>query len=728
MAEYQVILKYGAEQETLTILPGNIDKIGVQFIRNEFYYSLLRSLTMTLDFAFRTGGGGRFILNAYNIDGIKANVDITINKLNHANNVFELFYQGVLNFTPGQWTINRDTISIATMESSKMQRFISRDTIDFDILKNISADNITMPDFVNKKTIKLTPIDIILNATAVAYWNETTFISNPGGNDVKPLSHPVWYNNGIGDRLNLNSDPDPGTHTITVYSNNTEFASSFKIDLSGYVNNSGYLDNRFHLGVPSISQVIMKTQVIWYDSTGNILFNETASNQSFQLNTDESKDFDLTSQINASYFHDVPPGGYVDLFESYIILTTSDYHSSSINTTGSLAINFQEYFQSPTESTAKCFFPHEAFTRLIQLATSEPDIYKLFESDFFGRTDSEFLTYNDNGEGALDAITTGYLIRNFPNPTFPVNIRDLFKSFDAVYNLGLGYNRVNDRFYIEKKDQFFQTNYFMFDLGDVRELKITAMSQAYFSKLTGGFENKGDYWNLQGAYEFNVQREDSLSTPVKETKDIRSKYNWDSIGMELARRQQWANNDSLDTKQDNNIYIVRTDGEKPVLNPAITGFSGIQKYYNTMLTPRQNIIRWANILRACLFRNNDPVKYQTSSKVCPVSYNGVSEFSDIPIKVLNESALFRPELYNFKSFIDAEKIQILNTNPHGYITFTFNKVHYEGFLNNVQSGDYNKDATYELIAKEIDINIPFEFENGDPFELESGEPFTLEGR
>jgi hypothetical protein len=111
-----------------------------------------------------------------------------------------------------------------------------------------------------------------------------------------------------------------------------------------------------------------------------------------------------------------------------------------------------------------------------------------------------------------------------------------------------------------------------------------------------------------------------------------------------------------------------------------------------------------------------------------MSYDSVSEFSDVPVSILNESALFRPELYNFKSFIDAEKIQILNTNPHGYITFTFNRVNYEGFLNNVQSGDYNYDATYELTAKEIDTNIPFEFENGDPFDLENGEPFTLEGR
>lgn len=147
-----------------------------------------------------------------------------------------------------------------------------------------------------------------------------------------------------------------------------------------------------------------------------------------------------------------------------------------------------------------------------------------------------------------------------------------------------------------------------------------------------------------------------------------------------------------------------------------------------MVTPRQNIIRWANVLRACLFRNNDPVKYQTASKICSMTYNGVSEFSDVPIEVLNESALFRPEMYNFKSFINSEIIQILNTDPHGYITFTYNRKRYEGFLNNLQSGDYNHDATYELIAKEIDTNIPFEFENGDTFEFESGEPFTLEGR
>jgi len=726
MAEYQVILKYGSEQETLVILPGNIEKIGVQFIRNEFYYSLLRSLTLTLDFAFRTGGGGKFILNAYNTEGIKANVEIIINKRNHANNAFELFYQGVLNFTPGQWTINRDTISIATMESSKMQRFISRDTIDFDILKNISADNVVMQDFVNQKTIKLTPIDIILNASAACYINDTVHLPEGMSSALSPLINPSFYKNGIGDRITFG--------TTTIYTNSTEFPVELNLHLSGRIGCHGNADAS--TGGYSAS-LLMSTLINYYDTDGNLLFPGGFMGIQYSFSVGlmvvnaepgENKFFNedtTNANIDISLYQTIPAGGYVEIAETYFFINPLADNDANITASGSFILEFQENFIAPPETTVNCIFPHEAFTRLIQLATSEQDIYKLFESDFFGRTDSEFLTYSDNGEGSQDAITTGYLIRKFPSPTFPVNIRDLFKSFDSVYNLGLGYNRVNDRFYIEKKDQFFQANYFMFDLGDVRELKITAMSQAYFSKLTGGFENKGDYWNLQGAYEFNVQREDSLSAPVKETKDIRSKYNWDSVGMELARRQPWANNDSLDTKQDNNIYIVRTDGEKPVLNSAITGFSGIQKYYNTMLTPRQNIIRWANVLKACLFKNNDPIKYQTSSKVCAMSYDGVSEFSDIPVSVLNESALFRPELYNFKSFIDAEKIQILNTNPHGYITFTFNKVHYTGYLNNVQSGDYNKDATYELIAKEIDTNIPFEFMDDSNFEFMDGTNFTL---
>jgi len=42
----------------------------------------------------------------------------------------------------------------------------------------------------------------------------------------------------------------------------------------------------------------------------------------------------------------------------------------------------------------------------------------------------------------------------------------------------------------------------------------------------------------------------------------------------------------------------------------------------------------------------------------------------------------------------------LLTNPNGYIQFSFRGENYQGYINNLEIGDYNRKATFELIAKD----------------------------
>lgn len=713
MMEYQYILSFNGSTETLTVNPAGWSDIGINFMRHEIYHSVLRSFTVSLRFARIQGGGSDFILSAYQAQGINANVLITINKRNKSTNQFELFHAGSLDMKT--LSIDRDFVEIAIIDGMKVQKLISRDEIDYNLLSTTSTDGVQVAPFQNTKTISLTPIDIVLeaefNGNLNGYFAEAVPLTIEGEIGKITYNNSAITKNTIGERIEFVED------NPIIYTNSTQYETDLKIITNGILN----LDVWFRVDeIIGYAQVLVQHGFFVFNENGDFIESFTLYANPLTFHTDIGGG-DQHFIVNSFNYSDskkltVPINGYVEYCTRVDLLTIGPgmgdrkiyfYTPTATQTTAYTFLT--EYSAGADETTTQCLFPHEAFTRLVQLTTSETDTTKLFSSEFFGRTDSEFQTYSDSGEGSLDAIFTGYMVRQFPNSSLTANLRELFKSFDAVYNIGMGFDKVNDRFYIEKKRSFFDSSYFMFDLGEVADFVITPYMGKYFSKLTGGYENEGSYEEYQGAYEFNVQREYSLPAPVKDERILRANYAFDSIGVELARRKPYYSFSSLDTKQDNRLFIIRTDGLKPVLNSSVTGFPGVEKYYNTMLTPRQNAIRNGSIIRPALYKSSNPIKYQTASKYISIN-TGIDDFTDIGQGEL-EAPLFIPELYTFKSYINSVILGILNTNPHGFIRFSYEGTIYEGFIDSIETGDYNKEATYKLIAKGIETGNVMIYEN-----------------
>lgn len=717
MKQYQFILTYNNVSTELDISPAGWNEIGVHFFRHTFYHSILRSMALSLRFARVTGGGADIILQAYSDHGIAAQVGITINKRNPATNGYILFYQGVLDFKPGAFTIERDFIEIGIMDGMKEQKFISRDTINYNLFNTVSSDNITVDEFETEyKTIELTPIDIILESSLTGTVNGDDNWSGHQSTRTVNIQNAVYTKNEIGERLTVDN-------VGTIYTNNTDDPINIGLHYSGNFTTVGYADS----DIGGLVNLNIYYRIRFFDSESTEIYNHIIFHGWVVAQGETTTNFNYTRTFDVGLFRTVPAGGYIDISTEYELLQLQVGTPQAVFTqTGNVALNIIEYSPGKANTTTKCLFPYEAFTRLVQLQTSELDTAKLFHCDFFGRTDSEFETYAINGPGSLDAITNGKLIRNYPDEPLTVNMRDLFKSFDAVYNLGLGYDRVNDRFYIDRKSKFFDSSYLMFDLGEVANLKISPLEEGYFNKILGGYDYEGEYEDFQGAFEFNLQREYALSTPVKEDADYRGKYNFDSIGVELARRKQYFDNSSKDTRYDKLVYIIKTDGSNPILGSNLEGFRGIEQYYNTMLTPRQNATRWGNVLKTALYKNNNPIKFQTASKQFEMTVDGVNEFSDIAQTDIPDDPIFIPELYSFESYITTDYLTILNANPHGFIRFTYEGVTYEGYVKEIKTGDYNKKATYELFAKAISNADNFIYEDGDNFILEDGDNLIYE--
>jgi hypothetical protein len=741
MKNFQYILTYNdlGYSETLRHNPIGWNNLGLTFMRNEVYNSILRSFSLSLRFPRKSGAGGSEIEESYLLKGISASIDIEVKELDTATETYTTIYTGIIDFAPERFTRERDWIEAGIIDTGKLQKLKAREDIDYDLNSTTSTDDVAIDPFVSApRDIIFRKIDIYLQ---VAGKLSGFSIIGTGGYFELSGDPPSTIESGLyvefqedltvqelGDRFGLNDVYEYAQRERKLYTNDLDEATTIIINSIGVA--TGW-DGLRHTATGGTYEAYFRLYLTSYDEDDNVLVEQVIL-EKYWLDVFES---DVAFTMDVQAFTDeisIPAGGYLEIYYAHEPTTIWVNATAEVHGFHAIEIDFHEKTDGEPDTAVQCFLPHEAFTRLIQLITSETNTANLFYSEYLGRTDSEFTTYATNGAGAFDAIASGWNLRGFPDQAFNVNIKDLFESFGRIHALGMGYDRVNDRFYISPIEEFYDASYFMFDLGEVAELSIKPHKEIFHSKIDSGYDEKGEYENLQGVNEFNLSSEHSEVLPVKSTNPLRPVYNADSIGMELARRAQYYSSASEDTKYDDNIYIVHTDGSYTLVAAGATGFRGIEQYYNIALTPRENIIRNAGLIKSGLWLHDLKVKFVKAQKDKDITYvnqngNSVSEFDDLDGTDLVKSQLFIPEVYEFESKITPEIFTILNTNPHGYIRFSFNETEYEGFLLSVESGEYNgRKANYRLIAKTVTVGDNKVFEDEDNMVFEDGNNYVFE--
>jgi len=751
MKQYKYELTYNdlGLSEVLSINPAGARELGIVFSRNETYNSVLRSFVLSLRFPRKPGGGGTNIENSYFLKGISASVDVSISELDPDTNTYLVIYTGILDFNPDRFTRQKDFIEIGLIDSDKLQKFKARDDINFDVNSTTSADDVAVAAFSNTpRSIIFKPIDILLSVEQICRVQiDRVIFTAPQIATLVPYEFYYYALsiglNESGDRLR--TDTGLTGATSVIYRNSTDYLTEILFTDVAVLGDTALVDfYDIRLSTSETAAALVQAELKMLVKNDDeqlgetIIFSRTIR---FEKNSGDPIyatpdrvyiNFDLSSIRSRGFL--VPSGGTMEFILTIYPTALDSWKAMRAEVFGALRnnINFIENVLSVNQTPADSFLPYEAFTRLIQLSTSETDTSKLLYSNFFGRTDSEFQTYGVNGQGALDAISSIWNIRQFPNRAFNLNIKTLFQTFDAIYALGMGYDKINDRFYIEPIENFYKSSYLMFDLGEVAEFTIKPYKEAFASKILSGYDEKGDYEDLKGVNEYNVQNEHSMVLPVVDSVEYRGVYNTDSLTPELARRKQYVNYASEDTRYDDKIVIVRTDGTTTIVNgTTATGFKGVEQYYNIALSPRENLIRQAGRIKAALWLHDLKVKFVKSSKSTNLSYRNqhgttVNEFDDLTAADLQKSQLFIPEVYEFESKITPAILAALNTDPHGFIRFSFNGTDYEGYLLNLESGYQDRKAKYKLVAKEISEGDNFIFEDGNNFVFEDGNNFIFE--
>lgn len=711
MKDWEFILEYNSVTKTLENNPAGWGDFTIMFDRSPTYHSVLRTISESLRYqsTFNDNGGYDFINDAYEADGIKAIVTLTINKRNYKTNRFEFFYGGILNYRPGKWkrNVTEREFEIGTEDSEKLQAFAANEEVEIDLNSTTSLNGTAITAFSNSpKPTTFKSIDLYLKSQTDGQFSgsDSTTLVNL---DIATNYNGNLSLNEIGDRLTVNFPAVDENLYINSISSPEQNADFYSTVISGSIQDFITIEG----AATSALWTHVKTMVFTvYDGDG--IFQEWLRQEIFrQTGTGNETSTKLTGDYSFSFNPlTVVPNGYITLQVETRLTSVSTSKSASTRTTVDNAIFF-ELTDGANDYGVDVYLPHEAFDRGIQLITNETDTSKLCYSEKFGRTDSEFTSYPVDGDAAYYSYNIGWNIRDYPDKPFLTTFKNMFKSYDSIFNLALIHDRDNDSFIIENKKEAYK-NIEILRIENISEVTITPSNEWYFKQILSGYP-KITFEDFQGVNEINLESEHYFDMPVKTKYDIRSVASASSVAIELARRKRYRTNASEDTKYDELNYIVEVFQNGLLLETvqgatSLTAWEGAEQYYNWSITPRENVWRWLPFIGAGRFKDATldiiKTKYQkeTNAEYRRITGELVEEFDDLTFQSVATKLVIHPEIINFKGLFTKEVIDQLNLDPHGYITgVDDNGIEYSGFIESVEGNPSKGEAEYTLIRANI---------------------------
>lgn len=344
------------------------------------------------------------------------------------------------------------------------------------------------------------------------------------------------------------------------------------------------------------------------------------------------------------------------------------------------------------ETTVPFVLMHEAFDRVVHSITDEADS---FRSTVYGRTDSEPVTYDEDGGYSLKGISRALSVRGFPIATYPIyaSLKDLLKTAQAIDGVGIGIEKqdTKERVVVQDLTYFYQPEV-GWQLNNVTGLEKVVLDDYFFNELEIGYE-KWSNEQINNLDEFNTKREFVLPiTQVKKKLSLLSPYIGSGYTFEFLRRDAYTVSSTKDNDRDNDNVIVQMlrDGADFVPQKD-EGFDDVNNLispetsYNLELSPMRNLLRNGRLLRGGLLKQTDKnvtLAFGEGNTEMTSEKTGESLLSEKQLAISNlPSALWTGEAYKFKAKVTTAKFAEIESNLYKYGEFSETSSKYKkGYL------------------------------------------------
>jgi len=507
-----------------------------------------------------------------------------------------------------------------------------------------------------------------------------------------------------------NSPLNNGLHILDVETGGDyrlQFNYNLSIDIDMGASNEEVLRYRYVM------------QVIIVDNTDplNPIYTIDLLNEDFASPEDNIVQFSKTASIDKTYTLKAKDKVYVFPYMWMRIWNTGIANDASINIFEidftALSLKIDAVTQFP-ETNPTAYMAHELFSRLTNKITGQ---FNAFQSDFYGRTDSQPVAYDSDGDGSLTAILDGTHLRGWKigtgggeNRVLNLSWKDYFESEKAKHNVDLGI--IGGKIVVEKKEFFYNKNTSI-DLGCVSGVEISTDPKKFYNNVEIGYSEYKNSENKTGAglQEFNARSNfHSQLSAINLKYTAISKFVAGGYPIETTRRQQRSLDAEKETAFDSKkimIALLRTGTaidvateEDPAFvnetydpldgaNPweSVSGVDFPEDVYNVRWQPGRNVRAHGNILRTSTQQSsNDELLAQEilgnenfSSKL-KAEASAIVEGDNIPGSELGDP-LFNGSQYKFSHALTDEQIELYDSNP--YIAFRLedaNGIEYKGWI------------------------------------------------
>lgn len=679
--------------EVLAGEPKGWDDAQVIIERGKKYHGIILNYSIKVDFFH--GSGKEFIDNVYETQGEEATINIYIDIDFNGSGNYQRFFTGVLDLS------TYDTYGDVGQRDSFTQVNIINNSFTQTVLNRIN----TKVDFTKLTTLNGTvvpaltygPYDLTLHSKAIRY---STLFENDDNIGVMQEFTPTYGQNSIITDIYFDapfqiqySEFGEYQEPVAPYHPNGQFI--FEADTTDDLIIDYDVAVDFIEGCDSLSrsfsiQLGLRVGATTYTLDGPNSFGPTTVNP-----------------INVSYsaagtqlVTGITPGTQIYLYVNIANYTLgSGPPATSVcrfkHTWGEGFIKISKD-TTTAATTAKAFAIHEAGAQIARVITDQADA---FRSNFFGRKNSEPVSYSSNGCGAFTALTNGFQIRKFPLAERPVymSMDDYFEGLNAIYNLGMGIEEVNGNFYVrvEPKEYFYSTGVLM-QLPNIPDLRKRFSKDYIYNGMEIGY-TKWTAEELNGLDEFNTKREYTLNKKTTNQK-LTAVSNLVAGGypLEFARRLLYLDVPTTDYDYDKDNFIIclnrSVDGSgnpnnldeaeknENFIDPVINLISP-ETAYNLRISPGRNLLRWNNILSSGLLKipgseiqfsygeGNYLLQSAFVSDTCTGNYNNeyFAENQNIvwDSNKVNNASLWIPEVFEFSyplSFADFQNINSIGSD------------------------------------------------------------------
>jgi hypothetical protein len=525
------------------------------------------------------GNGYEYLKNMYSSYGINEKVILTKYERDtlSISESYNIKYIQTLDFTTYDNNHKTKSIKIKATKGGLFEDIKNRESDEYDILNNLSADNI---DIGYIETVPFQPkgrdifIESLLEAENVNDYrlNSQRFarVSNATGktvrtipmtvvynSDQEDISTPMYSQDGYNDQVHsqsydLNTDQD--IRNLFFYEAEGDESVYLNLTLDYKISEiRSRSSNPTNFSVEIFvtekdgddDKLIQKIPVYQVNGTSNILneigvqknLYQTTSPINLTRNASIGVVFTSVMSYNGNIF---APRGETDFF-------------FNIEKSKLVVRDVTNYIDYTTVSRA--IKPLQIFDRLISKITGEKGLVKSSIFELGGQYENILV---DNGLWA----------RNFPDSyedsqgneqsiQMVMSYKNAFKSFSYLEPLTWFVEIIGNKEYVRiEKATYTMQNFIGLKLTSVDDIKSKSSKPDYFSSVEIGHSKSMEYEEINGLDEYNGKSNfNTFITKNISKYSVLSKIRTDAVAYELTRRIDFVNNPKKDTKRDSDLWM-----------------------------------------------------------------------------------------------------------------------------------------------------------------------------